>query len=304
MRQAFPRRPAAPVCGGARSSRAVWHDAAMTDQRERFDRIAAGYARWWAPVIAPQALTVLDELDPVVTAGARTVLDVGTGTGTLAIAAVRRWPEVRVTGIDVSAGMIAAAGAEAKRLLRPAERRRLELHVATADDLGAPDASFDAAMSSFVLQLVPNRFRALREIRRVLRPGGTLAWVTWLSREDEAWPPDDDFDDALQAVGEEPRGWDGPRDDIPDPAAAVAQMRRAGYADARASAGELVHPFTPDEYVSFMSEFDEEDLVSHLDPDVRDRFLAALRRRLAKRTPDEMALRHRTGRVVGRRSRA
>jgi ubiquinone/menaquinone biosynthesis C-methylase UbiE len=275
---------------------------AMEDQRERFDRIAAGYARWWAPVIAPAALTVLDELEPVVAGGGGRLLDVGTGTGTLAIAAVRRWPQVRVTAIDVSPGMVDAAAAEADRLLSRAERQRVEFRVAPADDLGLPDSSFDAAMSSFVLQLVPNRSRALREARRVLGPRGTFAWVTWLSRDGEPWPPDDDFDDALEDVGEEPRGWDPPRDDISDPEAAVAQMRRAGYAGVRAEPDELVHPFTPDEYVAFMSEFDEEDLVSNLEPAVRARFEAALRRRLARRSSDEMALRHRIVRVVGRRS--
>ena len=274
----------------------------MTDQGERYDRIAEGYARWWAPVIAPAALTVLDELEPIVAAGARRLLDVGTGTGTLAIAAVRRWPDVRVTGIDLSSGMADMAAATADRLLSSEERHRLDLRVAAADDLPFDDASFDAAMSSFVLQLVPSRHRALREVRRVLAPRGTFAWITWLSREGEFWRPDDDFDDALEEAGEEPRGWDAPRDDIADPAAAVAQMRRAGYADPRAIPGELVHPFTPDEYIAFMSEFDEEDLVTHLEPGVRERFEAALRRRLARRTADEMALRHRVVRVVARRS--
>ena len=45
-------------------------------------------------------------------AGATHLLDVGTGTGTLAIAAVRRWPSVRVTGIDASSEMVARAAAE------------------------------------------------------------------------------------------------------------------------------------------------------------------------------------------------
>jgi SAM-dependent methyltransferase len=272
-------------------------------QAAHYDRIAAGYARWWAPVIAPAALGVLDEVDAAVRSGATELLDVGTGTGTLAIAALRRWPGVRVTGIDASSGMIEKARAEADQLLDASERRRLELRVAFADDLPLADASFDAAMSSFVLQLVPNRARALREVRRVLRPGGTFAWITWLSREDEPWPPDDDFDDALEEVDEEPRGWDGPRDDVPEPASAVAQMRRAGYGDVRANAGDLVHGFTADEYVAFMAEFDEEDLVSSLDVDVRERFFSALRRRLARRSPAELALRHRTVTVVGRRTR-
>src|SRR4051794_16177507 len=277
----------------------VWQDASMTDQAARFDRIATGYARWWAPVIAPAALPVLDEIDGAVTAGATSLLDVGTGTGTLAVAAVQRWPEVRVTAIDASAGMIDVAAAEADRLLEPDERARLDLRVAFADDLELPDGSVDVAISSFVLQLVPSRPRALREVHRVLRPGGTFAWVTWLSREGEPFLPDDDFDDAPEDVGEEPRGWDGPRDDVPDPAGATAQMRRAGFSDVRAVAGDLTHPFSVDEYVGFMFEFDEEDLVASLEPDVRARFEASLRRRLGRRPRAELALRHHTVTVRG-----
>jgi SAM-dependent methyltransferase len=275
----------------------------MTEQACRYDRIAGGYARWWAPVIAPAALRVLDEIEPAVAAGATELLDVGTGTGTLAIAAIQRWGHVRVTAIDASGGMVEAARAEADRLLERSERARLRLEVAFADELRLPDESFDAAVSSFVLQLVPSRPRALREVRRVLRRGGTFAWASWLSREDEAWVPDDDFDDALEAVGEEARGWDdGPRDDIPDPAAAVAQMRRAGFADVSANAGDLVHPFTIDEYVGFMFEFDEDDLVNSLEPDVRRRFASDLRRRLARRSAGELALHHRTVTVRGTRT--
>jgi SAM-dependent methyltransferase len=261
----------------------------MTDTIERYDRIAEGYARWWAPVIAPAALPVLDRIAPAVEAGATRLLDVGTGTGTLAVAALRRWPQVRVTGIDASGEMIAKAGEEADRLLDRRERARLELHVATADDLALAAGSVDVAVSSFVLQLVPNRFRALREVRRVLRPGGVFAWVSWLVHE-AMWGPDVDFDGALEAVGEEPRGWSDRPGDLPDPPAAAAQMRRAGYADVEATAGELVHPFTIDGFVGFMAEFDEEDLVQGLEPDVRARFDAELRRRLALRPAGQLAL--------------
>ncbi|MBA2381881.1 MAG: methyltransferase domain-containing protein [Chloroflexi bacterium] len=272
----------------------------MTEQAERYDRIAVGYSRWWAPIIAPAAFGVLDSIDAAIDAGARQVLDVGTGTGTLAIAAVRRWPQIRLTAIDASSGMIEKAGAEADRLLTADERARLDLRVAFADELGLADGSIDVAISSFVLQLVPNRFRALREVRRVLHSGGTFAWVSWLAQE-AVWAPDVDFDAALEEVGEEAREWNDRPGDLRDIAAAAAQMRRAGFADVQASADELVHPFDIEGYIGFMAEFDEEDLVQTLPDDIRTRFLDALRRRLEKRRPDQLALRLPTVTVRGTR---
>jgi SAM-dependent methyltransferase len=272
----------------------------MTEQSERYDRISEGYARWWAPVIAPSALAAIDEVERAIDAGATRVLDVGTGTGTLAFSLLERWPRVRVTAIDASGGMIEKARGEADRLLTAGQRARLDLRVAFADDLGLDDGSIDVAVSSFVLQLVPNRFRALREVHRVLRPGGEFGWVSWLVHHGP-WAPDLDFDDALADAGEEPRDWPDRPGDLRDPAAAVAQMRRAGFADVRATAGELVHPFTVDGLVGFMSDFDEEDLVQSLPPETRTRFDAALRRRLARRRPDELALRQPTVTVRGTR---
>jgi demethylmenaquinone methyltransferase/2-methoxy-6-polyprenyl-1,4-benzoquinol methylase len=152
----------------------------MTDQAERYDRIAAGYARWWAPVIAPRALDALDLLEPVVAGRARRIVDIGTGTGTLAVEAIRRWPSVEIVGIDASREMAEAAGREADRLLAGPDRRRFETRVAFADELPFEDGSFDAAMSSFVFQLVPNRPGRSASATR-LRPGRTLAYVSWLA---------------------------------------------------------------------------------------------------------------------------
>ena len=270
----------------------------MTEQAERYDRIAVGYARWWAPIIAPEALTVLDRLEPAIAAGAHRVVDIGTGTGTLAVAALRRWPEIEVVGIDASSGMAEVAAAEADRLLAPDERRRFATRVAFADDMPFDHGSFDAAMSSFVFQLVPNRFRALREARRVLRPGGTLAYVSWL-HDERAFAPDADFDAALEEIGVRAREWNDRPGDLPSVEGAAAQLQRAGFADVTASAGMLEHPFDVEGYIGFITTFDEEDLVSSLEPDERDALVADLRRRLTARPAADLVLRLPTVTAIG-----
>jgi SAM-dependent methyltransferase len=262
----------------------------MTDQAERYDRIAAGYARWWAPVIAPRAVDALDLLKPVVEAGARRILDVGTGTGTLAIRAIRRWPSVQVVGIDASREMAVAAEREADGALTPEERGRFKTRVAFADELPFKDGSFDAAMSSFVFQLVPNRARALREARRVLRPGGTLAYVSWLV-DDRVFAPDIDLDDALDEIGIGPRESDGRPGDLLSVEAAIQQLRRAGYRDVSAERALLEHPFDIDGYVAFITQFDEADTYGSLEPDEQVQFERSLRSRLGRRSRDELVLR-------------
>ena len=91
-----------------------------------------------------------------------------------------------------------------------------------------------------------------------------LAWISWLAGSG-AWLPDDDFDDALLDVGEEPRDWDDRPGRPPDAATAAAQMRRAGYAEVRARAGIAWSTrSTSDGAVGFLTEFDEDDLVASL----------------------------------------
>jgi ubiquinone/menaquinone biosynthesis C-methylase UbiE len=263
----------------------------MTDQAERYDRIAAGYAQWWAPVLAPRATELLDRIAPLVADGATRLLDVGTGTGTLAIAAVQRWPSVEVVGIDVSNGMAAAADAEADRLLSAAERGRYSTRVAPADRLPFEDGAFDLAMSSFVFQLVPNRYRAFREVRRVVRPGGTLAFVTWLV-DDRVFRPDDVFDDLLEEIGVGAREPEHRPNDVRTADTAAAELRRAGFRRVEAERAVLEHRFSVDGYVGFLAEFDEEDLISNLPADDRTWLLAGLRERLAALPPDDLAMRY------------
>src|SRR5262245_37788137 len=99
------------------------------------------------------------------------VLDVGCGTGVLArTAADRVAAESQVTGLDRNAGMLAVA-----RRLRP----QIDWRQGDATNLPFADESFDVVMSQFALMYFPDRIAALKEMARVLRPGGRLVIAVW-----------------------------------------------------------------------------------------------------------------------------
>ena len=177
----------------------------------------------------------------------------------------------------------------------PGADRRFHAVTAFADQLPFADDTFDAVMSSFVLQLVPNRFRALREIRRVLRPGGLLAYVTWVA-DSRRWRPDEILDDLLDELGvEESDDGDEPppqpgAGDLPSVESAAAGLRRAGFHAVTAERAHLRHQFDPESYTGFITEFDEQVLADSLEPDVRARFERDLIARLGRLDPKELVL--------------
>ena len=280
----------------------------MTDQARRYDSIAEGYARWWAPFLVPAAHDLLTRLAPELPSGPIRLLDVGTGTGTLGIAAAERWPETTVVAIDASTEMAAAARAAAVRRLGPGGVGRFTVEVASADRLPFQGDAFDAAMSSFVLQLVPNRHRALREIRRVLRPNAPFGLVTWL-RDASSWRPDEIVDEVLDELEVGPGGDDDDPDVVPDagdPASvgsAVAELRRAGFRAVDGTEERLEIAFDVDGYLGFLTEFDDPTLFESLDDALRARVLARLRDRLSALDPGDLTMTAPIVHVIGRRSR-
>jgi SAM-dependent methyltransferase len=278
--------------------------AARTPSGTGYDDIAEGYARWWGPVIQPGAIRVLDPLAAAVEGGPRDrgdlhLLDVGSGTGALAIAALERWPSLRVTGIDPSGGMLEVARRNADANLSRVAASRYDTLVAYADELPFEAQTFELAASSFVLQLVPNRAAALREVRRVLRPGGTFAWVTWL-RSERPFAPDRVVNEVLDDYGFDPPEPDQRSGDVASAAAAALGMRRAGFRDVTAWADEVAHPWDARGYLDFYTQFDEASLFADLEPDERSEIEQAMLDRLSGLSPEDLTLRLPTVYAVGR----
>ena len=123
-----------------------------------------GLAPTWETRIGPHHLWALDlalaEVSPP-----RRVLDLGTGTGVVALALADRYPEAEILGIDLSPGMID----EARRKVPSELKGRVGFEVGDASALGSPDAAFD-------LVVLSNMIPFFDELARVTAPGGAVAF--------------------------------------------------------------------------------------------------------------------------------
>jgi SAM-dependent methyltransferase len=128
------------------------------DQRlELFSPRGAGlYARFAVPLLRPLYRHVADE---VAVLAPTTVLDIGTGPGALAVEIALRCGSCSVIGVDLAPEMLA---------------ERLDFQVADAAALSLPDASVDAAVSTLSLHHWRDVPAILRELHRVVRPGGRV----------------------------------------------------------------------------------------------------------------------------------
>jgi ubiquinone/menaquinone biosynthesis C-methylase UbiE len=273
---------------------------ALTDTQSLYDRIAPSYHRWWAPVIEPAALRLLDLVAPVVDDRRGAVLvDVGAGTGPLARAAVARWPGVRAIAVDPSAGMLDLGRAEAARTLDRSAVRHLSWATGVADRLPIEDGSVDIVVSSFVYQYLRSRIAALREAYRILRPGGVVAVVTWL---DNDWPfaPWRLLSELL-----------GELHIVRPPSAetalfrslssAASLVRRAGFRAVGATSGLVEYQWTLDAFLHCAQESEDPELLDSLDDETRSRLLRLWRERLERLTEDELRYRDLVAYVTGRR---
>jgi SAM-dependent methyltransferase len=155
-----------------RRSTVNWETAASgwESERDRMRQVSTPVTDW-----------LVDHLE---LAPGLTVLELAAGPGDVGIRVADELAgNGRVIVSDRAPAMVEAAGRWA------AERGTagVELRVLDAESLDLPDASVDRVVCRFGYMLVPDRDAALRETRRVLRPGGRVAFAVWADRERNDW---------------------------------------------------------------------------------------------------------------------
>jgi SAM-dependent methyltransferase len=129
----------------------------------------------WASFAPLEAVTTMPAAHLVRAAQVATgaaVLDVGCGTGVVAVTAARAG--ARVTGVDLTPALIEHARRNAQTA-----GLHVDLHEGDVEALPFPDATFDVVLSQFGHMFAPRPDVAMAEMLRVLRPGGRIAFSTW-----------------------------------------------------------------------------------------------------------------------------
>lgn len=148
------------------------------------DEVAAAWERYRTPLFEGQrdlSEWIVSHLDP---RPGQTILELASGPGeTGFLVAERIGAGGHLISSDLNEGMVAAAqrGADARGLTN------IEFRVIDAQEIDLADASVDGVLSRFGLMLVPEPARAFAQIRRVLRPGGRLAYGVWGPFDRNPW---------------------------------------------------------------------------------------------------------------------
>lgn len=202
---------------------------------EQYDGEARAYVDYWAPVVHPVSCALVDELPDE---GVRRVLDLGAGAGQLLPVLQEKYRDAAIVGIDRSEGMVALAEED------------VLMAVMDALSLGFAPGAFDAVVMAFMLFHLPDPVAGLREARRVMRPGGTLAMTSWA----------DDLASPAVRIWNEELDWHGAvpsealsrlaRHELMDTPEKVASLlERAGFVEPKVDVRDFSHTIELEDFI-------------------------------------------------------
>lgn len=226
-------------------------DEMRDQQRQTWDRFSGGWTKWDDLVLKMLEPVGIEMIRSLALRDDGRHLDIAAGTGEPGLSIAALVPRGRVVLTDLSAGMLAAASANA----RARGLTHVELRECGVDALPFGDASFDTISCRFGFMFFPDIPGAVAELLRVLRPGGRISAAVWAEPPGNPWATI-----AMAAISSEVEAA-APAPDAPGlfrfaaPDAIAGEFRDAGMRDVVESdvRGSL-DPGSAEDYWSFITE--------------------------------------------------
>ena len=241
---------------------------------DRYSQRAEAYDELWSPVIRPLGERLIEHLHLNV---ARNIIDVGTGAGALLAVLQLAAPKAEILGVDRSPGML--------RLAR--DRHAGPLALMDVQRLALRDNRFDAAIVAFVLFHLPHPERCLKEVNRVLKPGGAVGTVTWGA--EKFTPANAIWDEELETAGarvlELPAADNRACCNSPDKVTAL--LEQTGFVSTRVWSESLEYHWRPEDHFEYQTRSSSRLLLQSLGAGDREACLRRVRDRLSGLREDQ-----------------